>query len=593
LAKPFKWFNICLPDDVRKFLLITICVLIAIGIGGYLYTRFHVLKTKDFKPDKSKERNVTDLRPAIIAKLQQVVKDGSGGLYKLSIGEINPDVAASRVDVKDAVIDIDSTALKRMDDLKQLPDELFRIKFDSLRIDGFGIADLLDKKNMSINEIYVNNPVIETYHRSRSYNESGNHKGDSLTLYQRLAGNIKKISIGKISIEHGTFNNHNLDHKDNVTHLNNIRVRMENVLVDSSTQYDKSRYLFAKHTNIRAENYNVLTADKMYLFKAAVITVSGEQHRMIAQDVELEPYGGIKRYESKMPYRKTIYHIKVPRIELKNVHWWGMINRKEYKASEVEFVEPVVRAFTDYRLPPVLVKRNNYPQQLLMEVPSPVSVNKINLHKLKVIYEEYDTGVKKTTAAIIDNINGSILHISNVKEEIREHPAAVFTASGLFMNKVRTTGSISFNFKEYRTGKFTADFHMDTLDNTTVNPLSEPMVLFTVKRGQMQQGKIHITGNNFNANAKIAMYYNNLHVTPLKADSNSQGKLKKKHLRSFVANVFLIKNSNPAGGTLREPGLSLTRDLHGGFFKMIWQCTMGEIVKTVGLPVKMFYKNAK
>jgi hypothetical protein len=169
----------------------------------------------------------------------------------------------------------------------------------------------------------------------------------------------------------------------------------------------------------------------------------------------------------------------------------------------------------------------------------------------------------------------------------------VFTASGLFMNKVRTTGSISLNLKEYQTGKFTADFHMDTLNNATVNPLSEPMVLFTVKRGQMQQGKIHITGNNFNANAKIAMYYNDLHVTPLKADSNSQGKLKKKHLRSFVANVFLIKNSNPAGGTLRQPELSLTRDLHGGFFKMIWQCTMGEIVKTVGLPVKLFYKNAK
>jgi hypothetical protein len=569
-------------------------ILILVVTSGYFYLRNDVLKAKDFKPDKLKAKNFTDLRPSVIAKLQQLVKDGSNGLYRLSIEEINPDVITSVVDVKNAVIDIDSAALKRLDSLKLLPDELFKFKFTSLHIDGFGIADLLNKKNMTIHSIYVKGPVIETYHHHRKYNIANSRKADSLTLYQRLEGTIKKIGIDKITIEHGTFNNHNLDDGNNVTHFNNITVNMQDVLVDSSTQYDKSRYLFAKHAKLRAANYSVLTSDKKYLFKAGKIEVSGERHNMIAENVEFEPYGGIKAFESKQPTRIAIYHIKVPRVELKDVHWWSMINRSEYKANILELYQPVVTAFTDYRMPlPDSVKRNNFPHQLLMEIPSPVSLDRLNFHALKIIYEEYDTTVNKTTAATIDNINGSIVNISNIREKIKTHRTALFTASGLFMNKVPLSGKINLDLAKHSTGEFTASFQMGTLDKTVVNPLSEPMVLFTIKRGQMQKGIIHIAGNNFTAQAKVSFYYKDLHITPLKPDSNSDGKLKRKHLKSFVANVFFIKNSNPSGGTLREPDLFVTRDIHGGFFKMIWQSTMGSIIKTIGAPVKMFYKNVQ
>ena len=68
----------------RKSVIIVAAVFLLI-VGGYLYLRFGYLKTKDFKPDTSKEKNPIDLRPSLIAKLQQLVKDGSNGLYILSV----------------------------------------------------------------------------------------------------------------------------------------------------------------------------------------------------------------------------------------------------------------------------------------------------------------------------------------------------------------------------------------------------------------------------------------------------------------------------------------------------------------------------
>ena len=55
---------------------IAIIVLIILSISAYLYVRYSVLKAKDFKPDNSKAATPLDLRPSLIAKLQQLVKDG-------------------------------------------------------------------------------------------------------------------------------------------------------------------------------------------------------------------------------------------------------------------------------------------------------------------------------------------------------------------------------------------------------------------------------------------------------------------------------------------------------------------------------------
>lgn len=95
-----------------KTLLIIAIIGIAIIGGGYLYTRHHILRARDFRPDNSKAKNILDLRPAIIAKLQQLVKDGSNGLYILSLQEIQPDILSSKLDVINGTIVPDTAAMR-------------------------------------------------------------------------------------------------------------------------------------------------------------------------------------------------------------------------------------------------------------------------------------------------------------------------------------------------------------------------------------------------------------------------------------------------------------------------------------------------
>ena len=137
------------------------------------------------------------------------------------------------LDAVNANITVDTAAMLRLDQLKKLPDDIFKIKFASLHVDGIGINDLIDQKHIVIDAIYCNSPLIEVYHKSQPYNEAVRKASDTLSLYHRIKGQTKSIVIGKINIGKGTFINHNVGKKTNVTRFNVVSIIMKDLLIDS------------------------------------------------------------------------------------------------------------------------------------------------------------------------------------------------------------------------------------------------------------------------------------------------------------------------------------------------------------------------
>ena len=150
----------------RVYFIIGVIVLLI--ISGYLFIRFSVLKTQTVKADNTKAVSVLDLRPAIIAKLKELVKEGSRGLYDLSIERLEPFILQSKLDVYNARLTPDTNILAKLNELRLAPDDVFKISFDSLHIDGIGINDLLHKDKIDIRSIFINNPEIEVFHTEKA-----------------------------------------------------------------------------------------------------------------------------------------------------------------------------------------------------------------------------------------------------------------------------------------------------------------------------------------------------------------------------------------------------------------------------------------
>ena len=573
----------------RKSVIIVAAVFLLIG-GGYLYLRFGYLKTKDFKPDTSKEKNVLDLRPSLIAKLQQLVKDGSNGLYILSVEKLDPHLVSSKLDISGASISIDTAAMHHLDSLHLLPDDIFTFHLSTVHVDGIGIDDLISKKRIEITGINVTDPVINVFHAKRIYNADDRKSNDTLSLYQKLKGQMEKISIGKINIENGTYINHDLAKKNKTTKFKDVSILINDLLIDSTTEHDNSRFLFAKHATLSTKNYSIPTTDNMYFFSAGKISISADQHTVTAMNVELKPRYNRQEFENKLAFKKDMYHFAFKKIVLNDVDWMGMINNERLVSKRAEISGGSFSDFLDRAKPATPVKTNNFPSQILMSMPFKIAVNKLDLHNIDITYEEHNPLSDQNGIVYFDNLNGTINHISNMPEEIKQHPVTDFSGTALFMHQVPMTAKFGFDLAKYKTGKFSVDITMNTMDNATINKVSEPLGLFTVKTGEMQHATGHIDGDNFRTTGNITMQYNNLHITPLKKDKEEKGKLKKKSVTSLFANILFVKNENPKDNELRQPNFTVERNQYSSFFNLVWKTILTGILKTIGVPVKLVIK---
>ncbi len=568
---------------MKRLYLLLIAIFILVT-GGYFYLRFHFLKAKDFKPDYSKSKSVADLRPAIIAKLQQLVKDASAGLYHLSIERIDPDISALSININNAVLTPDSAMINNLDSLHMLPDDVYKISFSSLYMDGIVINDLLSKNHLSLHKIMISEPVIEVYHKEKSYNKAIRIKNDSTTIYKRIMKKMKSISINTIELAGGTFISH-IGTGNKMNKFNDVSIVLNNILIDSSTEYDSKRFLFARQAKLSTKNYYSRTPDSLYFFKIASLNISTADNIVTIHDFELHPRFNKKQFESHLHERKEMYNIIIPKISLQDVNWWNVINQKDIIARKASINNGSCKIFLDRSLPFRKVKINNFPDQILMRISVPISITEMHIRHSKLAYSEYNPGIDKTGTIYIDDMNGEVTNITNMPDQIKKQNLLVLRSSGLFMHKIPITNGFTFDLSKYKSGNFTMDLNIGEIDSAVLNPITEPMAGFMIKKGTIEKGLAHVRGDNFKANGKGELLYKNLYLVGLKKDESKLSGMKKKSLLNFFGNVFLIKNNNPQKDSEpRTVDFNSKRDSKTTFFSLVWGTIYSGILETIGLP---------
>jgi len=568
----------------RIYYIIAIAIVVIV-LTGYLFTRFSFLKTSDPKPAVSKSESPLDLRPLIVQKLQQLVKQGSDGLYNLSVQDLQPDILNSTLTLTNATLLTDSAALKKLDSLKKAPDDIFNFSFQNLRITGINIDDMVHQDRIDVDSIFITRPVIRVYHNPRSYNERQRQRDSSLTLYKKLRSGLKHLGIKNIVVESGSLIHTNSALDNRVQRFNDISLHIHDLLFDSTTEFDKSRFLFSKEVLLSCRNYIARTPDSLYLFKVASISVDAVKRTMTGRHLALLPR---KNFEKKVKYMENRFKIQFPKVVFNNIDWWALINNESFTSENADLYDVHAENFVDRSKPlNPNMRQDNFPQQLLMRVPMNVNIAKLSVHHASIAYEEYEPEIARSAKVSFDNINGVLRNVTNVPSSIQKNGFASFDGSSLFMHSVPLSAHFKFNLVKQKTGDFSVSMQMGTLNRTIVNSFAEPMGMFSFKSGELQHASGFAQGNNTSSTANMELLYKDLHITPLKRDKDDTTSLKKKTVTSFIANTFFIKDANPSKGEdIRRPTVTIQRDHYDGFFRFVWKSMLAGILKTIGVPQK-------
>lgn len=536
-------------------------LVIAAGIIIYLSTR----KSKDFEP-------------LIKEKLQQLVKNGSDSLYQLTLDKVEIDVINATVTVVNARLIPDSAYLQKLEQQQRAPDDIFSVSLKALEINGISPLDLLDKKHINLQNLYLREPVIQVYHKKRSYNRVK----DTTTLYQRVSKQLESFSLQTAEVQHVAVDYYDMDRKNKEVHLKDLTFRFKNILFNDTTQNDASRFLYASEANIFLKDYNLKTADNLYRFKIDSLNIVTVANTIQLWGISLKPIGDKAAFSKKLPYRKDRYDLQAHSATIKDADWWALLSEQGITANSVDIYKGEVELYSDKALPGSgQNKTGHYPHQNIGNIPLPLYVKKIALHNFEVLYKEFNPKSGQMGTIQFTDVNGTLSNVTNRPDKIGANATLQVDAEARFMNDGNLKTTWKFDMAHLKDGLFTVEVNMGKMDGPSLNKATVPLGLFEVKKANIKQFSAFIKGNNHHANGDIKVAYDNLEVSILKK-GDEEGELKKKGLMNFIAKTFIFQKENPKKGeALKTQHAYFERAPDKSFFNLLWKTIMTGVVATV------------
>lgn len=548
---------------MKKAIIITLSVIAVLIIGAFFYLK--VRKSKDFEP-------------LIKARLQQLVKDASDSLYILNIGKIEIDVVGSEAKVLNAELLIDSGRLNQLQAAGAAPQDIFKVSLSSLNINGLNVGDLLDKKNIDLNVLDIKNPTIEIYHLADNRDTVIK---DTTTLYARIQQSLGHFSLKDLTISNINFIHHNLaEEKEKLTTFKDVSMRFSDIEIDSVTQYDTTRFLYAKQANIYVPGYTYRTPDSMYFLKADTLTLHAAQKSIDVTGLSLEPRYSKQEFSRQLKFYKDRYDINFKSASFNNIDWYKLFLGEGFTAGYAEFNMGKMEVFADKNVQPSpKSKIGNFPHQLLARLKLPVDIDTMHINNFEFTYRELNAKTQKTGNVTWTDVQGELTNVTNVPEKIAINKIVKVAATSKLYNAGSFSAVFQFDMTGIKDGDFILDVTLGPMDGKVINTASKTLGLFEVNNLTIKKLKAHIIANSYQARSSVLFVYDDLKITALRPEDDNPQKLKKRKFLSFFANTFVLNKSNEIDEAQPEY-VTYKRDPQRSFFSLIWKSILKGVTGT-------------
>ena len=551
-----------------KKLLIIILVILVIVAGIFYY--LHQTKLKDFEPQ-------------IKEKLNKLVMDASNGLYHLEIDTLETDIVSSKITLINAHLRPDTLVYAQLEQAKMAPNDIFDITIAQISIDDVVPADFFANKSINIRRLFINKPVITVWHKKQSYNLPD--KDSSKTVYERIQKDISKIQLDTLILQNVDFIYKNKSLKNKETRLSNVKLFFSDILVDSSSQFDQQRFLFAKKCLINLKDYAINTSDSLYRFKVGDIDIQTNTKTMELKKLQFLPRVPVEAYYRKIKHQQDRFELTLDQVNFSRVNWWAILSEESFLVEKASMRNGKIKVYNDKSQPiDTRSKVGKYPHQLLMKLPFLLKLDTLSVNNLDLSYTELNPKSGETGTLYFDNIQGTLSNITNDPDQIRRNHYIKVSAKAMFMKKAPLTAGFLFDLAKYKTGNFSVTASLGALQADALNGITIPLGMLKVNSVNIKSLDASISGDNYQGTGTVKMIYDDLNITALKAADDT---LKKRGLISFIVNTFVIKKENPfKNKEVRVEKASFQRNTQRSFFNLVWKTIFTGAGKTVGYKVK-------
>ncbi|MDQ3535879.1 MAG: hypothetical protein M3421_09680 [Bacteroidota bacterium] len=526
---------------------------------------------------------VQSINPMLERITKIAIKDASNGVYRVEFQDFKFNLAGSTLIINGFKLIPDSARYYHLLEQDSIGPDLFELYVPELRVRRINLIEAFSGKSLKINEIILNSPVVEVLHHPRTERDST----ESFDLNNLFEDKFKSLQVKEIRLKDLKLNYQVIKEDAPPPFIvNNINFRMFNLDIDSASYNDPNKLLYTDDFEFKVSDYTYKLADSLYILKIKELGLSQSKGKIYFDSLEMIPRYQEIKFSKIVGVQTNRIVLKTKRIELDHIDMGALLNFQNLIAGSMFIENTKIDVFRDKRYPENLKRRPKMLHQILKNLDFYLKIDTIKLLKADIVYREHGEESTEVGHLAFNNFYASIYGLTNdsllIKNDkiIADLQAQIYGSNLL---KAKLTFDIG-----HPNGRYDFTGVLSSMDLRQFNNFLLPSAHINIENGKLHEATFSVVANDDVAVGKMYFKYDDLKIKVL--DKDGENGLKQK-ITSFVANTFVVKKSNPGGGSLREGNINYTRDKSKSKIHFLGRILLTGVASSVGISEKAMTKS--
>jgi len=515
--------------------------------------------------------------PILAKKLHDEVLKSSDSLYNANFTSAEFHLFQGKVVIFNITLKADTAVYVRLKKRGLAPNNLLDLHVKRLVINHIHPFKLYFQHILDFEQIVLSAPEIHISYQLNHTKDTT--QKDNRTVWQKISKSLHSVHIGDIFLNDVQFRYDDMSgNKVEVSELKQMDVHASDLLIDSLTQTDTSRFLLCKDIVTELNDYTGKTPSGLYTYTIKYLKLSSRTYKLNAEGIDLKPRSG---FFDKTHNDKYSFHLDS--VELNRFDYLSYHKYRRFNVESIVLDRGSFSLFTNpNREPNSNDKIRSFPNVVLSTIPANIKVDSIIVRHLNIDYTELNQRSKQTGTITFNNTNGKFFNITNNALSLQKNNTATARLTTYFMGRGELSLVFGFNLND-KDAAYTYKGTLGKMNLKLVNPAAMPLGMVKINEGTLNQLEFDFKANSHQSNGRVTALYNNLKVTVLKPDTDN-AKLKRQTIASLYANIFILKHNNPdnEGEAPRSFNVNFQRPADMSFFKFTWQSLLAGIKPSVG-----------
>jgi len=523
--------------------------------------------------------------PMLSNQLKKTVFKLSNGLYQVDFERSNLHILSGRIVIDHLTLKPNDAVFNRLKGAGKAPNNLYTLSVGRIVFKHVHPFKLYFKHEFDVDEIAIIQPYVQVvYQELQKHDLPGS---DKKTFYQQIAGTLKSVHVARILFDHISLRHQEeTGRKIRIRYLKEITLQGTDLLIDSASQYDQSRFNFCKDVTAVFNNYSAQTENHLYQYQAKTVTFSSSKSSIKIADAVFMP---IKTASGQPELQRQQIKLQSDSIHISHFDYKTFISYRKIRALDITVFGRKIDFFHNRILPRKTAdptKTGLY--NLLKSVHRNIAIKTVHFKDVDVIYTEISAKTKLRGAITFEKLSGSVSNI--------------VTGNDTLQASRKLSASLTANLMGY--GKLDVNFQFDAADPANVlyykgslgvmnlvnlNNATKPLGLIQFTNGIVTSLNFDMQADAGKATGKVVFLYHDLNVILLKQDEKNA--LHRMSFMSVLANAFVLIRDNPRfNDSARVANVHFERPENTSYLGLIWRSVYAGIKESIGLSAEVEQK---